>query len=379
MNDPLRVLFVAPIKIYNAEAEYIHRLVRGLTAAGHHSTIMGLPGSPLLERLSQEGVRVCDTFRLTSFNPITILRDIRGLASYIEKGGFDIVNVHRSEGFIIVARAVHRLTQRPGLIRTRGDMRPVSRDPLNRRLYGQWSDRIIASNRLLEQELIVRLRLDPKKIQTIYTGIDPDSVKPGISPDEARRELGIAPDERVVACMGRIGMVKGQEYLLQAVPKIISGVPNVRFLLIYPYIEDDSPFPEMLSRSRWKEKFILAGPRSNWADLMQLADVAVMPSLWSEANCRAALEWMAMKKPIVGARVGAIPEVIEQAETGLLVHPRQAGALADAVTNLLKHPKRSVEMGQKGYERLKKYFTEQEMISKTIAVYNAVKSETVYS
>jgi glycosyltransferase involved in cell wall biosynthesis len=375
LSDSLRILLVAPIRLYNAEAEYIHRLSRGLVARGHHPVVMGIPGSPLLKRVAHEGIETCGHFRMTSLNPGSLLKDMPGLLRYLETERFHLINVHRSEGFIIMAWAVRRLNCRPGLIRTRGDMRPVRRDPVNRKLYGQWCDHIIASNRLLEQELIIRLNLKPDKIQTIYMGIDPEEMKPKKAPEEVRRDLSLAPEERVIGFMGRIGLVKGHQYLLSAVPKILAEFQEARFLLIYPYVENDCPFLQQLSRSRWKDKFKLIGPRSNWADVMQLAEVAVIPSLRSEGNCRAALEWMALRKPVVGTRVGAIPELIEQADTGYLIQPRQAEALADAVINLLRHPARGRQMGEKGYERLKRYFTADEMVTKTLAAYQAVQNE----
>ncbi len=375
MSNSLRILLVAPIRLYNAEAEYIHRLSRGILARGHHPVVMGIPGSPLLNRVAKEGVETCDQFRMTSLNPGPLFKDLPSLGRYLKRGRFQVINVHRSEGFIIMAWAVQRLRCRPGLIRTRGDMRPVRRDPINRKLYGQWSDRIIASNRLLEQELIIRLNLKPNKIQTIHMGIDPDKVKPERTPEEVRRDLGLALDERVIGFMGRIGLVKGHQYLLEAVPRILAEFQKARFLLIYPYVENDCPFLQQLSRSKWRDKFILVGPRSNWADVMQLTEVAVIPSLRSEGNCRAALEWMALYKPVVGTRVGAIPELIEQAETGYLIQPRQASALADAVINLLRNPARSRKMGERGHARLKRYFTEDEMVEKTLEAYQAVQEE----
>ena len=141
MSDPLSILLVAPIRFYNAEAEYIRRLALGLLARGHRVVILGRPGSPLLERAQSEGIPVCDRFPLDSLSPAHLLGLTRRLSLYLAQEKFNVVNVHRSEGFVFLARAVHKVRHsfgaRPLLVRTRGDMRPVRRDPLNRRLYGR--------------------------------------------------------------------------------------------------------------------------------------------------------------------------------------------------------------------------------------------------
>jgi glycosyltransferase involved in cell wall biosynthesis len=372
LTEHLRILLVAPVKWYNAEAEYVFRLAKGLRAKGHKPVVMGIPASPLLNHAAQDQITTCDRFKISSLNPVLLKREMRQLLVYLEENHFDLINVHRSEGFIIMARAAHSLKPRPAIIRTRGDMRPVRTDPLNRRLYSKWTDYIITSNKLLEQELIIRLGLHPRKIKTIYLGIDPDELKPDKEHHQARKDLGLEPHQQVVALMGRIGPTKGHQYLLQAAPQILSEFPDARFILIYPDVEKESTFLQTLTRSKLKDKFILIGSNSNRANAMQLADVAVIPSLGSEANCRAALEWMALRKPVVGARVGVIPELIVPAETGYLIHPRQSQPLADAVIKILKHPDRKREMGEKAYQRLRKKFTQDKMLEETMDTYRSI-------
>ena len=365
----MKILIVAPIRFYNAEAEYVRKLSLGLLARGHRAVILGRAKSPLLERARQEGIPICDRFALDSISPWTLIRQQGELGRYLAEEKFDVVNAHRSEGFIFLARAVHRLKKRPALIRTRGDMRPVRRDPLNRRLYGRWTDRVIASNELIRQELIVRLSLDPGRVHTVRFGLDPNELRPARPAEEVRGELGIPASARVVGMLGRIGPVKGHRYLLEAAPAIIQAVPEAVFLALYSMIEQGSDFLSRLQSSPWRDRFFLVGPRPDLADLMALAEVEVIPSVGSEANCRVALEWMSLGKPLIGSRVGVIPELIRPAETGFLLQPRLAPALAEAVISLVRDPARARRLGAAGRRLVEERFTLDRMIKETEAIF----------
>lgn len=369
MSRPRSILMAAPIRFFNAEAEYIRKLSLGLIARGHRVVILGRKDSPLLERARKEGVPVCDGFDLDSLSPLVLGRQSPALMHYLAQEGFEVINVHRSEGFLYLAWAARRLPRPPLIVRTRGDMRPVRRDPLNRRLYSRWTSRVIASNELLRQELIVRLKLDPHRVHTVRFGLDPEEVVPRRPEEEVRRELGIPAAARVVGMLGRIGPVKGHRYLLEAAPAIVQAVPEAVFLVLYSMVQKESDFQERLKASPLKGRFYLVGPRPDPADLMQLVEVAVIPSVGSEANCRVALEWMALQKPLVASRVGVIPELIEPAETGFLLLPRLAPALAEAVLSLLKNPERASRMGKAGRRKLEQEFSLGQMIRQTEEIF----------
>jgi len=67
-------------------------------------------------------------------------------------------------------------------------------------------------------------------------------------------------------------------------------------------------------------------------------DIGLITSIGSEANSRAALEFMASGKPVVGTSVGVIPEIVHHEEQGYIVEPRNAGATAAALEKLITSP-----------------------------------------
>ena len=101
---------------------------------------------------------------------------------------------------------------------------------------------------------------------------------------------------------------------------------------------------------------------------LRRATVVVHPARW-EGFGLALLEAMLCGRPVVASRVSAIPEVVEDGVTGLLVAPDEAGALATAIAALLGDPARAVAMGASGRRRAVERFTLEECTRRTVELY----------
>ena len=94
----------------------------------------------------------------------------------------------------------------------------------------------------------------------------------------------------------------------------------------------------------------------------------VLPSL-CEALPYALLEAMAARLPAIGTRVGGVPEIIVEGETGLIVPPRDSHALAAALWRLIESSDPRLRMGELGRERIVRHFDEKEMVRQTLDLY----------
>ena len=118
-------------------------------------------------------------------------------------------------------------------------------------------------------------------------------------------------------------------------------------------------------------KIVFAGERRDVPRLMAACDVFVLASLWEGFGLVFA-EAMAAGRPVVGTNVSAVPEVVADGETGLLVPPRDPRALAAALLRLLGDPEERRRMGRNGYARVRERFSAGRMVDETLAVYEAV-------
>ncbi|HUP39942.1 MAG TPA: glycosyltransferase, partial [Vicinamibacterales bacterium] len=112
----------------------------------------------------------------------------------------------------------------------------------------------------------------------------------------------------------------------------------------------------------------LPGFRADILTFVKSFDLFVMSSLF-EGLGTSLLDAMALSKATIASDTGGIPEVVLHGDTGLLVPPRDSRELAAAISTLLKDPARREKMGRAGLERVKRIFSADQMIEKTLAVY----------
>jgi glycosyltransferase involved in cell wall biosynthesis len=127
----------------------------------------------------------------------------------------------------------------------------------------------------------------------------------------------------------------------------------------------------MIQRYGLQANVILAGQNSNMPGVYAAIDVFVLPSL-NEGLPMTILEAMAASKPVIATRVGAIPSVIKDGETGLLVDPGDADGLRNALTRLLSDPDRCRRIGAAGHDWVSRNYTSEAMALKYRQMYDEV-------
>jgi len=179
---------------------------------------------------------------------------------------------------------------------------------------------------------------------------------------ELRRVFGIRADCLVVVCAGRAAEYKGVQHLLHAFDIVCERMRTPPVLIYF----GDGPFMSELRKIRdglhSQRSIILAGYRPNVSELLCGADLCVVPSVWGEAFGLSALEPSARGIPVVASRVGGLPEIVVDRETGRLVPPADVNALADVIVELLQDDTARLAMGQRGRERAIEIFSRERQI-----------------
>jgi glycosyltransferase involved in cell wall biosynthesis len=195
--------------------------------------------------------------------------------------------------------------------------------------------------------------LDTGKAFTITRGVDTELFHPGHEPEGLRESLGIGEDDAVVLYVGRLDLVKGVGYLLQAAARVLPRYPSVKFLIVgdgslrKQYEEFAAGLPPAI---------IFAGWRRDVPELMNIADIFVLPSL-SEGAANVAMEASASGLPVIATVVGEVPEIIVKGVTGELVEPRDVDGLAYALEKLIGNPSLAKKMGRAGRKRIEEKYT----------------------
>ena len=183
------------------------------------------------------------------------------------------------------------------------------------------------------KRIATRMGVPADRIQSIPNGCDLDVFFPA-DRFEARRELGVAAESRVVLFVGRLVEVKGVEVLLEASRLALTRAPSLELILV-----GDGPSRPRLERQAREKlgaraRFVGPLPPEKIARWMAAADVVCLPS-YSEGCPNVVIEALACGRPVVASAVGGVPELVT-ADTGILVPPGQPAVLAEALREALE-------------------------------------------
>ena len=180
--------------------------------------------------------------------------------------------------------------------------------------------------------------------------------------------LGIPADAIVAGFVGNIRPVKGVRYLLEAMSKMNPDL-NVHLLLVGT-IRD----PAIERMAKRNDHVHCVGFRRDATQLIGACDLTVMPSIEREGLPKAVLEAMAQGVAPIVTRVGGLPELVEDGTSGLLVPPRNAPALCEAITSLATDTHLRKRLGDAAKARIEGPFNIAQTVEKTLAFYQQVLS-----
>ncbi len=205
------------------------------------------------------------------------------------------------------------------------------------------TDRLIALTRRGIEEHLQRGVGRPEQWEAIFSGIDLSPYTQAVERRASTREaLGIDADEFVIGAVGRLEPVKGFAYFVEAARATAGSVPESRFILVGDGSLADSLRAQAADLG---DRFRFLGLRHDVPDLMAAFDLCVVPSL-NEGMGRVVLEAGAAGVPVVASRVGGIPEIVRDGDTGILVPPQRSGAIVEAALRLHGDPALRLRMSE---------------------------------
>ncbi len=234
--------------------------------------------------------------------------------------------------------------------------------------------KIITVSHFLKEELVKRYFVKPDIIQVIYNGVDTERFNLKASGSSVRRfyELEDCP---IVLYLGRLAPYKGVQFLIKAIPDVLKEFPKAKFLIGGAKRYDTADLERLIKVVKVKNAVFFTGyvSEKNVPKLYASCDVFCYPSLWEGFGLTPA-EAQACGKPVVAFNTCAVPEVVKNKSTGLLVEPKNIEALSEALVSLLHDDERRLNMGLEGRERMEKLFSWDEAAKQTLQIYREALS-----
>jgi len=343
----IRIAFVASTFEVGGAERVVSEMIRRLDPARFNSQLYFLRNAGTIGReLLDSGVTGVENLQRGRIDPIAVVR----LGDCFRRDRPDVVfclDHHnamlwgRIAGLLAGAKALIVASHSTGLYGRRGSFRRSDR------MMMRFTRCVVALSETHAAYLRDTEGIDPARIRIVENGIDTERyAKPEGSRSEVREQFGLTPNDEVVIMVAALRPEKAHETLLAAASKLRNGRPNLRCLIVGD--GDRRGELEAMSRRLALDGIVqFLGQRADIDRLLRASDVLVLPSKpVVETLPLCVLEAMAAGVPVVASRVGSVPDLVRDQETGVLIAPADPGELAAGIDYTLGDRSRSAAMAE---------------------------------
>ena len=341
----------------------IFRESLGMIQRGYRIIIAAPPDSLIFRRAQDSGIKTIAA-DFNKRNPFSILR----MRAVIRSERPDILNTHSSSDSWVASLAARSIKDGPRIIRTRHLSTPISRTLLSRFIYDTVPDAVMTTGEEIRRAMIGKNGYDGSWIFSVPTGIDLQVFARAKAQPSIRRE-GFA-----VGMVGVLRSWKGHKYFLAAIPEILEQVPSAHF-----YIAGEGPQREnivsIIREMKIGKHVTMLGHRDDIPQVLSSLDIVVHPSYGHEGVPQTLLQAFAMQTPVIAAGVGAIPEIVKDNKTGLLVEPQRPDLIAQGVIRLYHDPDFRKRLAREAKELVLSKYSMDIMLDKIESIYRKILSD----
>jgi len=345
----------------------LERVVTDLTCLLHErgieSEVLCLAeGGPLEDELRVRGVPI----RILHKRPGGRPGALAAVASCLLAGRFDVVHTHNT-GPLLYGMPAAWLTGISMRVHTEHGRIPAEQRGRGLRRAECWALGRCSHVVAVSSPGVEALRRDTGflgAIGIVHNGYAPAHL---VNRTQARASLGIPDGVPVMAVVGRLAVEKGQDLALRALAALGTGEPNLVLVLVGDGPERNA-LEALAGQLGLSGRVLFTGARPDVRQLYQAFDLVLLPSR-SESLPMVLLEAGTAGVPVLATRVGGMPEVVEDGETGLLVPPEDPAALAAAAKRILLRPEWGGRLAAGLRERVQRQFSATAMVAGYVKLY----------
>ncbi len=350
-----RLLYLIGSKDPGGAEKVLSDLAVNFQGKGYGVTVAHL-GNPWLSReLEKTGIReICLPFANWYSAHRTEWLFVLHLMDFFKAQAFDLVHAHLF-GMILYASIAGRALKTPvlGTIHDKYYFREREHRRLAYRIVQILGCKLVTVSEDIKEDLSRRWGVKRDKIVTVPNGIDLTAFDRSVDRARKRREFGLAPDDLVAICVGRLVKMKGHSILVEAAKKVVNQNRKIKFLVV-----GDGPEREELgkrtSTEGIAENVIFTGLRDDVPELLLASDLFVQTSYTEGLSCTV-LEALGAGCPAVVTDVGGNKEIIRDGKEGYLIPIADPSGLEKKILSLAESPEVRAELGKNARERAKTF------------------------
>jgi glycosyltransferase involved in cell wall biosynthesis len=223
-------------------------------------------------------------------------------------------------------------------------------------------------------------QLPAKKGQVVYNGFNATS-SDQVTPEEVlqiRSDFTVDDQEVLISNVGRLDYWKGQDYFIEAIAQVLQSHPNVKALIVgapgtSPHLQAYyQKLQKLVADLNLSDHVIFTGFRSDIPQIMAASDILVHSASEPDPCPRVIVEGMLSGRSVIGVAAGGVPEMIDDQITGLLVPPKDASKMAEAILWLIHHPEQAARMGEVAQQKAKERFSIEHHVSSVQQLYQKI-------
>ena len=339
--------------------------MQGMRERGHQLLLATRAQTALAEKAEAVGIEVVKLPFAGKFHLPTII----ALWRLIRARHVDVVSTH--SGIDSWCAGLAAKAAGVALVRTRHIDLPM---------HASWSnfihflpDRIVTCGEAMRTHLLADNPLPAARLLSIPTGIDFDRLQPSAERSVLRARLGLQASQQAILMVAILRGVKRHMLALEAMAQLRSRHPQARLLLAGegPMRQELEDRAQALGLS---DCVMFLGHREDVADLMAACDVLLLSSR-SEGIPQSVVQAMASGLPVVATAVGALPELIDGQQQGLLVPAEDATGMAAALARLLDTPPLAAALAAAARVKVRNRYSYAAMLDATEAMLQTILQE----
>ena len=309
-------------------------------------------------------------------------RFVRRVVGLIREKNIDVIHSHLN-GMNFYACLAGVVSSRPVVTTFHGVIGDWNHKTVKNRLkyalIRSASRCIVTVSEFLKHQLAQTWAFPHSKMTRIYNGVDFDMLDRMVASGDLRTSLNIPVGVPVIGMVGNIRATKGYDHYVRAARLVVDKRPDCRFLIVGQgsgkLLEQ---ITSLIKELHVEERMILTGFRDDIPNVLKQLDIFVLAST-SEGLSIATIEAMGVGKPVVVTDSGGPSEIVKNGETGFVVPPGDAEAMAQRIVKLLDDGPLAAKFGERGRDDVRSRFTIEQNVQSYAGLYQGCLERRVQS
>lgn len=311
---------------WTGPAEHALNLCHTLKKRGHRVVFAcGMPPERDIDGVKKRaealGLELLDLRLRKHLNLIDNSSDVWTVSRYIREEKPDIVHTHMTNDNLVAGLSALMARSSVPVVRTSYEGQGLQTTPRNRLLLSWLTSGLVVVSEMAGETDIRNFGLSRDRVWKIEVGVDTNRFSPRRTEPRTRASLGIGPGDVVVGVVARVQWHRRFDVFLEAFRRASKQMPNLRAMIVGRGTNIVPVAVEPARKMGLNGKVVFPGYKqgSEYVEALAAMDMKVFLVPGTDGSCRAVREAMAMGLPVIAARRGMLPEIVEHGNNGFVI------------------------------------------------------------